>query len=542
MRRYHAVGWAAVWALAGVNMARAQRPGDWMTGANDPQRSSWVRTDAKISPESMLQPGFDFVWKLKPENTARQLNTLMPPALLDFYIGYRGFRALGFFGGSADRVIAIDTELGRLEWENNYAASGRATGGTMTCPEGMTAAVTRPTNTAYPPVPTGRGPGRGTPAKSGVGSPYAGAVTIKPAAPPAPAPQTSAAAKPAAPVINPYAPKVQWALALTGDGKLHSLWVSNGNEPKPALPFLRPGAHAVGLMAYDDQAYVATTNGCGGVPNGVWAINLASGKVSHWKSGGSGVAGTVGPAAGPDGTLYVSGGGGELTALAAKTLQPLASYKTGGAEFSSSPVVFEYKNKNLIAVATKEGRLLLLDAASLGGGRPIDQTPPFSSPDFEIGSVTSWQDPTGTRWILAAAGGAVAGGAGFETANGEVKNGAIAAWKVVEVQGATVLQPAWISRDFVSPLPPIVVNGVVFAVSSGEFRSSDTKLTAAERAQQSTNAVLYALDSATGKELWNSGKTITSFVHSGGLAAGGTRVYVGTYDGAEYAFGFPIEH
>ena len=54
--------------------------------------------------------------------------------------------------------------------------------------------------------------------------------------------------------------------------------------------------------------------------------------------------------------------------------------------------------------------------------------------------------------------------------------------------------------------------------------------------------MLYALDAQTGKELWNSGKTITSFVHSGGLAAGGGRVYVGAYDGTQYAFGFPIEH
>ena len=94
----------------------------------------------------------------------------------------------------------------------------------------------------------------------------------------------------------------------------------------------------------------------------------------------------------------------------------------------------------------------------------------------------------------------------------------------------------------VSPLAPVVVNGVVFALSSGEFRSGDPKISAAERANRSKHAVLYALDGLTGKELWNSGDTITSFVHSGGLAAGGSRVYVATYEGTQYAFGFPIEH
>jgi outer membrane protein assembly factor BamB len=126
--------------------------------------------------------------------------------------------------------------------------------------------------------------------------------------------------------------------------------------------------------------------------------------------------------------------------------------------------------------------------------------------------------------------------------NGEVKNGAIVAFQVVEENSAPTLRPAWVSRDMVSPLPPVIVNGVVFALSSGEFRSSDPQLTAAQRAQRSSPAVLYALDAGTGKELWNSGSAITSFVHSGSLAAGGGRVYVGGYDGTQYAFGFPMEH
>jgi hypothetical protein len=52
---------------------------------------------------------------------------------------------------------------------------------------------------------------------------------------------------------------------------------------------------------------------------------------------------------------------------------------------------------------------------------------------------------------------------------------------------------------------------------------------------------LYALDSASGRELWNSGNTITSFAR-GGLSGGGSQVYLGTYDSTLYTFGFPIEH
>ena len=93
-----------------------------------------------------------------------------------------------------------------------------------------------------------------------------------------------------------------------------------------------------------------------------------------------------------------------------------------------------------------------------------------------------------------------------------------------------------------APLTPIVVNGVVFGGSSGEFRTGDKTVTAAQRAQRSTRAVIYALDGATGKELWNSEKNILSFAHNGALSAGGSQVYLGTYDGSLYVFGYPIEH
>jgi outer membrane protein assembly factor BamB len=144
--------------------------------------------------------------------------------------------------------------------------------------------------------------------------------------------------------------------------------------------------------------------------------------------------------------------------------------------------------------------------------------------------------------VLAPAAGPVASEAGFTVTNGKVTGGAIIAWKLVDQKGAPALQPGWVSRDMVSPLPPMVINGVVFAVSTGELRSNDSRLSAAQRAQRSSPAVLYALDGTTGKELWNSGKTITSFVHSGGLSGGTSQVYLGTYDGTLYAFGFPIEH
>ena len=119
------------------------------------------------------------------------------------------------------------------------------------------------------------------------------------------------------------------------------------------------------------------------------------------------------------------------------------------------------------------------------------------------------------------------------------------AFRVEVKDGSPVLSPAWISRDLNVPEPPIIANGVVFALSSGEDvqqadgggHSKNTK----ERLHGSTRAVLYAFDSETGKELFSSGDVMTSFTHFGGIALSNGRIFVSTYDGFVYAFGLKNE-
>ncbi len=499
--------------LAWVDAAHAQRGIDWTTAGNDAQRSSWVRNDAKISKARLEKPGFQLAWKLKLNNNSKQLNGLMQAVLLDFYIGYRGFRSLAFVGGSSDSVFTIDTDLGRLEWQKHFSSNVSQPASSLNCPGGMTTSLTRPTGAAFPAVAAGRGGfgGRGGPARSGVGEPGQGAVTLAQAPmvrpfPPPPPPRASAKPGRAAPP-DPFRRGPNLVYALSSDGMLHTMYVSNGEEPVLPAPFLPANVNAKGLIVVDEVAYATTAHGCGGAPNGMWALDLASKRVNSWKSNG-GISGSAGPAFGPDGTLYVATEEGDLVSLEPNTLKLKNSYSSGGQGFSSSPVVFEYKGKTLVAAAAKDGRLHLLDASTLGA---LGKTPARSGgADFVPGALASWQDLDETRWVLEPA------------ANG------IVAWKVVEQNGAPALQAGWTSRDMASPLPPIVINGVAFAVSRG--------------AQRVAHAMVYALDARTGKELWNSGNTIGSFVHSGGLSAGGSQVYLGTYDGTLYAFGFPIEH
>src|SRR5207253_9697453 len=189
--------------------------------------------DAKISRETLQKPGFEFLWKLKLKNEPRQLNSLAPPSTLERLIGYRGFRMLGFVAGSSDNIFAIDTDLGRMEWEKHLTTSAPPQAGSLACPGGMTTSVVRPTTAAMPQGGGGGGGfGGGSAAKSAVGEPSQGAVTLAmvrpnppaPAPNPAPNPVPSAPARPnpANPPGGQFGRGPFLVNALTSDGRLHS--------------------------------------------------------------------------------------------------------------------------------------------------------------------------------------------------------------------------------------------------------------------------------------------------------------------------------
>jgi hypothetical protein len=516
---------------AGTTPARAQ---EWTTGGYDAQRSSWVRTDTKISPAGVGKPGFQFLWKLRVTDESTQAHAVTPPVLLDLVISYRGFRALGVVGAGVDHVIALDTDLGRIEWERRFVGAAPAHGSAPPCAALMTPNLARPTNAAFPTFVAGYGGApAGVPARGAVGEPGEGAVTLESAVPrhndAGPAPPKPSAQRPSP---RPF-PVVY---ALSSDGLLHTLNVMNGADAEPPMPFLPPYAAARGLIVVDDVAYVATVRGCGEGPSGVWALDLGSKRVATWRSR-EGIVGSVGLAVGPDGTIYVAASDGQLLSLEPRTLIPKGAHRSGGPAFTSSPVIFEHPGGLLIAASSRDGRIRLLDTHR----STFVQTLVFSRDAAAApGGLASWVDADGTRWLLAATGGPVRS-AGFAVRNGAVTHGAIVAWKVVDQAGVPTLHPGWVSRDIAAPLAPAIVNGVVFAVSGGGRRPTNTRRSDAEHTEGSSTAILYALNGATGRELWSSEATMTAVVR-GGLSAGGGQVYVATASGTLYAFGFPMEH
>jgi hypothetical protein len=558
----------AVAALSAVLLhAQGRGGGDWTTAGYDAQRTGWLKGDARLTKEAVQGGEFKFLWKMTFENDARQLNSLTEPILLDRLIGYRGFKTLAFIGGSADRVFSIDTDLARPYWTTDLhysAATGGAAPSSSDCPGGLIATPSRRTPLTQSAFAGGGGGRSGARAGSSVGEPGRGAAVLSEPPPqrgnaPAAGRGRGAGAAPAGrgPAPIPFG-GVDPVFAVGGDGFLHTLYVSNGADAEPPVRFLPPDTKPSALIWIDGVVYATTSGGCGAVPNAVWKIDLTENdkKPVAWKTDDVSIAGTSGPAFGADGTAFVAlaaaagargaavdadpASGNTVVALDG-TLKPKDWFSAAGADFNTSPVVFSYKNKELVAVSGNDGKLYLLDAASLGGAdhkTPLAVSAKYSAPGADR-ALATWEDQ-GTRWILAPSVGGAQAGAKF-IANGPAPSGTVVAFKVTDQGGKLALDPAWASRDLTSPLAPVVVNGLVVAVSSGEHRTTNAKATAAERAKLSAPAVLYLLDGATGKTLWSSGTTITSFAR-GGVSAGGGQIYLVTFDNKIYAFGIPMEH
>jgi outer membrane protein assembly factor BamB len=496
--------------LTGMALAQSGRTAEWVTSGADAQRSHWIPNDLKISVEALQQPGlqvpgFQFLWKSKLESGAEQPNSLTPASLMDRYIGYRGFRSFAFVAGSSNTIYALDYDLNKIEWQKRLQVSTPSSG-TSGCPGGITSPIARPITTAYP-FSGSVGAGRVSWARSDVGSSGEGAVTIPAAlraaaAALAPPPVTTVPATPR----PPGGPRASLMYVIASDGMLHTMNVSNGDEPTAPIPFVPAQSNAQGLIVIDNFAY-AVTHDCGGGHVGLWALDLATKQAIRWTPGnpskfsGDDIAGSEAMAFGPNGTIYATTTAGSLISLSAKTLEPKESFYAAGAEFTTSPVLFSYKGRNIAAAGTRDGSIHLVDTTSLG--TLLFKTAPDSA-DVATGALGSWQSLNGTRWLLA------------------TSSRAVTAWKIVEHDGAIALEPGWVSRDLTSPLTPMIINGVVFVVSGSP-------------------AVLHAVDGATGKTLWDSGKTITATA-VGGLSGGASQIYLSTYDGTIYAFGFPIEH
>ena len=214
------------------------------------------------------------------------------------------------------------------------------------------------------------------------------------------------------------------------------------------------------------------------------------------------------------------------------------------AEFVTGPTILRHGDREIVAAATKDGRVLLLNASSLGG--PDHATPLVSSRSWlgpgatvSADALAAWQqsDATGqtsstgtTSWILLPVAGRV--GAGMPAANGSISAGAVVALKIAGAGGTLALEAGWVSHDLTAPGTPIIVNGVVFTLATGVSAAAPGR---------GTPAVLHAYDGVAGRRLWTSGKAMSTVASPGSFWSGLGQIYVGAHDGTLYAFGFNDE-
>lgn len=390
--------------------------------------------------------------------------------------------------------------------------------------------------------------------------------------------------------IGPGAGVSNNTYAISNDGKVHFLTQQFGLEAIKPLDFLPVGAQATDPIHLNSVLYTTTINGCGGAPNGVWGIttimiprgpgsqvdprNPSSyrsfgtpapsgpdpsglppmpepGKIFKWETGGTASPSPITFL--PTGIAVIATGSGTglgdsvitlntpattpVTQAATLELSVKAKFTQTGADFVGAPIVLPtlpftpvpYGTKapapgaSLIAAQARDGRIFILDedlskllavtepVAGLGGYKPA--------------GLSSWVDDSGQRWLLS------------------TTPTSIIAYKLNVDGTAVTLSKGWNLGGLQAPLAPIIVNGVVFVASSGEFvPAKGAKPTDAQIVANSRPAVLYAVNAITGAKLWDSGKTITSFVpHTSALWSSLGQVLLSTYDNTFYAFGANME-
>jgi hypothetical protein len=513
---------AAAAGVAGALLLSA----DWPSSSGNPQRDGWLRNEDALTREAAANGGIKLLYSFKADPKPQNMG---PPVMLTNIIGWKGFKALLFVGGASD-VYSIDYQLGKPYFRTHldYRADQPQAAATAACPGGITAGVviaggssTSVARVNTTPRPAAGGGGGGGRARGSGAGPHV------------------------------------WAVGQ--DGRLQTLREQDGdNQATPAVQFLPANSRSTALNLNGTEIYAATQNECGGNPNALYAIDIGSPekKVVSFPTHGHGFAGSAGVAVSTDGgTIFglIPDGEGPaagkysntVVALGAKDLA-VKDYFTPGSTApalkkdavspGATPAVFEWGGKDVIVAGASDGRIYLLDSASLGGPdhhTPLAQSEVFAAANGRQGiwnAFATWIDPAGNaRWIYASITGAPA--MKFPMANGAAADGSIVAFRVEDSGGKPKLVPAWSSRNVLAPAAPAVANGLVFALSKGRASRGDEKT--------AKNAVLYGFDSSTGREIWSSGQTATSYA-TGGLAVNASSVIFATHDSQIHAYGIPI--
>lgn len=501
---------------------------DWLTFGHDPQRSGWAFEETKLTPQNV--GGLKLKWSVQLPNQPLGLNALTPPLVARDVVTTKGVKTLVYVAGSSNHLFALDVANGEILWTRRFQSYASAnTESFYLCPNAINAT----------------------------------------------------------PVI---ARNVNLIYVLAYDGRVYGLDLGTGAVRFGPFQFVPPFAKAWSLNYHGGTLYTTTSQGCGGDRSGVYSIDVRNPMLhtSHellvrrgsgagmWSRGGTAIGG---------GRVYVSTGDGAFSpgegdygssflGLSIPDVRLVDFYTPRNWREinkldldlpSGGFVWFARGNRNLVAGGGKEGVVYLLDGDKLGDNdhhTPLYVTPRLGNDEQELaskgiwGSPAVWTDSNNNTWLYITMWGRVSKSApAFPITNGPAQSGSIMALKVVsnEASNGLKLEPAWISPDFNLPDPPVVANGVLFALATGEnsqqnkdpsimhYKSEqdwkNNLLTTEDRGRGTRPATLKALDARTGKLLYDSGDAMKGWVHFSGLAVDDGQIYTVDYNSRLYCFG-----
>jgi outer membrane protein assembly factor BamB len=182
------------------------------------------------------------------------------------------------------------------------------------------------------------------------------------------------------------------------------------------------------------------------------------------------------------------------------------------------------------------------------------------SQDFQSqgvwGSLATQLSDAQDRWLYIPMWGTPAKtGPKYAFSYGDITNGSIIGAKVTDDGGKLTLQPVWTSRDLNMASPPVVANGVVYALQTAESTVQVPKsvylpdgsrkpgFNPDENANERimvphATMTLFAFDAETGKQLWSSARAMDGqTVHFTQPVVALGRVFAVDHAGHLWAFG-----
>lgn len=491
---------------------------NWTMDGGDTQRSGWAKNEKILTKDNVKE--LTLLWKVQTDVNPHALHALMTPVAIKGLQTASGAKNVLYVLGASNVLYAMDADSGKEIWKKNF--------------EEPASQQVEPKHLGF----LGPGGTTGVPAIS----------------------EADASGK-------------RTVYMVDGKGNVVGLDAATGDMVFGPVATGIPNKFAVQL--YKDQIIFADFRGAG-----ILSVDIKT-KALHKTvgfGGGGGLWGRRGPVITSDGTVWTTTGDGKYD-VTTDPNNPVIGNSVVGFELkdgswqvkdwftplnwdwlrkrdldpNNTPTVFTYEGRELMAASGKECKVYLLDPKNPGGEdhhEPLYRTELFcnEAADFQNagswGAVSSWQDPAGTRWVVVPFWGPSAPDkTKFSITNTPVaKEGGAAAFKVVDKAGKPTLEPVWISRDMFRGDPPVIANGLIITHGSGDntqqaWKDIGLKFDSAIRASQSNHATVYVLDGQTGKELWSSGDTITSFNHFSDPTVFDGKIYLGTYDGQFYCFG-----